>query len=323
MSQSVLIAHALTSPLHLINFLTYLHSTKVKYDRKYICIQEYWGKPTIPSRYLEYCSNNGITILTPEQYKRVTSLITKEDEITLVFVKSLSLKALSKLLLNNINKIVIIDEGLSSYAGSLHSIKALVREKGALCAGTSILSIILKTPYVLAFRNKLLKFSAFESDLQEINKEYCSNFKAVLDSLHLNDNKATYEDKKYSNYFLFCSQPWVDIGLMTCSEYTEILNDIQQKIKKIGKDLIIKKHPADFAYDYDNFETIDFNGSAEELIWTHKFAGIVSRSSTTSILVSACFGYKSYLLDFNELSQMDHKLNRLFRRYCTDFSSVY
>lgn len=320
-NSKVIIAYSIVSPLHLINFLSYLDSNDNQYEEVHIFISNYWGKTTIPKRYIDYCISQGFKVLLDkkEQINILESLFLSDSSLTFAFVKSPSLKVLFKdIFSNKIESIVIVDEGISSYANYTHSLKAVLREKGILYVGKSLIYHSTSLPFKLRNKNKITAFSAFEKKNLSVNEEYKISFINTLNKLQLFDSKV---EQDYNNSFLFCSQPWVDLGFMNKEEYAQLLQQLRLRANSIGKDLVIKKHPADSIFDYKNFNVVDFDGCVEELVWTCNFFGIISICSTSSILIPACLGYKSYILDFNDIEKLDSNLKYLFKTYCSEFTT--
>ena len=317
----VLVGYSIVSPLHLINFLTYLNSSTEAFDEVYIFFSIYWKQSIIPERYVQYCLRKNIIIVSDSYQKKeiLNSLYIKKCDIFFVCVKSPSIKVMFKqLIYKNIRKIVVIDEGLSSYAGYIHSLKANIREKNNFfILKFFILSIVIFLLMILN-KNKITKYSAFYKNKVNLNESYKRNFSEVL-FLIGEKNKV---DFSCDNCILFCTQPWVDLGLMNIIEYSCLLKELKNKVEKMGYKLLIKKHPADMAFDYNGFDVLDFDGIVEELVLIKDFSGLISMCSTSSILVSSCFNVKSYLLSFDSLKNMDKNLQKLFKKYCIDFNRL-
>lgn len=315
-----IIAYGITSPLHLINFLSYLNSSKTKFDNIYIHIHNYWGRTTVPERYIEYCISKGYKIIYDKNVilDNLQESLSSHDELTIVFVKSPSVVILSKALLyDNIKSLIIIDEGISSYANYSHSLKASFREKGIVGIIKGLTKTSLLTPLKFLNTSKLYSYTAFAKIDQSVNQDYAINFRKTLQSLKLFNS---YESKDYSRSFLFCSQPWVELGLMDPEQYNNLLLNLSKFVKAKGMSLVIKKHPVDRVFNYEKFDVINFDGAIEELVWTQNFYGMISICSTSSILISACLGLDSYLLDFKELDKFDVNVKKLFKKYCLDLS---
>lgn len=321
MQKKVLIGYSIVSPLHLINFLTFLNSNKNNFDKVYVFFSIYWSNAIIPERYVQYCKNKNIIVVFNDlEKKEIFKKIYKNNcDITFVCVKSPSIKIMFKqVFYKNIKNMVVIDEGLSSYAGYMHSVKAVVREKNIyFLFKFFIISIII---YVLSNlnRKKVARYSAFSKQEIGLNRDYKNNFSEVLYSIG-KMNKCGFN---YSDSILFCTQPWVDLGVMDAVNYKILLENLKIKIEKKGCKLLIKKHPADMVFDYDGFDVLDFDGIVEELVLIKEFSGLISMCSTSSILVSSCFNIKSYLLSFDDLKNMDKNLQRLFKYYCIDFNGL-
>lgn len=322
---SVIIAYGIVSPLQLVNFLTYLETIGNKSYEAYIFLVKYWKVSIIPKRYLNYCKNKGIVILdeTEDRSEIISNILSKEVKATFVFVKAPSMQIMKMTFFNKkIEEIVVIDEGLSSYAGYLHSLKASYNEKGILRAIKYCFAVIITKILSCIISQNIFYFSAFKDGNENINIDYKNNFVKTLQ--HISSSEESFSnsdsDSIYKNCLLFCSQPWVDLNYMTEKEYYNFLKNLESNSQLMGLKLLIKKHPADVKFDYKDFQVLEFDGIIEEMFATKKFNSILSKNSTSSILVPACFNSKSFLLNFDDIKEFDHNLQKLFRRYCLDFS---
>lgn len=318
MNKKIIVGYSIVSPLHLINFLTYLNSSPLEYDKIYIFINKYWSNNIIPQRYLNYCKSIGIEILFDNKLmiKIIDKLIKSNAELELVFVKNPSVSLLLKSYLYDKKlKIILIDEGVSSYAGNIHSLKATIRENGLIVGLKSLIISFVRFILILLSKNKLYKFSAFDTSSFTVNQIYKKNFKKVLEFLY------TYKSgikQDFYNSLLFCSQPWIELGVMTEEEYSKLLHELSLKASKLSKELVIKKHPADTLFNYGNYKVVNFDGCVEELVFHSKFSGVISLNSTSSLLISSCLDLESYILDFNQIKKLDKNLNILFNIYCSE-----
>lgn len=315
-SKKVIIGYSIVSPLHLINFLTYLRYTNNHYDIVYIFLGIYWSKNILPKRYLEYCSKKGYILVYEENEKN--KILKQINSATLVFVKYLSWKIMLKEK-NKIDSVVVIDEGLSSYAGFFHSIKAQAREsKSILKTLKFILSWYLGLMVKMLYLKSYVKFTAFDIKKIEIISSYKENFSLVLNDLKVKNN---LED--IDNVIIFCTQPWVDLGVMSCKQYTEYLFEIKDKLKRKDLNLVIKKHPADMIFDYSGFSVIEFDGAVEELVYGENCLGVLSACSTSSLLIPACLGINSYTTETAFLGGLDHRVKKLFQKYSKNIEQLF
>lgn len=313
-SNKVIVGYSIVSPLHLINFLTYLRYTNSHYDIVYIFVGIYWSKSILPKRYLEYCAKKGYILVYEESEKN--KILKESKSITLVFIKYLSWKIMLK---NKIDKVVVIDEGLSSYAGFFHSIKAQARESRSILKTLKFilswyLGLIVKMLYV----NSFVKFTAFDLKKIEIISSYKENFSLVLNDLKVKNN---LED--VNNVIIFCTQPWVDLGVMSCEQYAQYLFEIKDKLKRKDLNLVIKKHPADMIFDYSGFSVIEFDGAVEELVYGENCLGVLSACSTSSLLIPACLGINSYTTETAFLGGLDHRVKKLFQKYSKNIEQLF
>lgn len=313
-SNKVIVGYSIVSPLHLINFLTYLRYTNSHYNIVYIFVGIYWSKSILPKRYLEYCAKKGYILVYEESEKN--KILKESKSITLVFIKYLSWKIMLK---NKIDKVVVIDEGLSSYAGFFHSIKAQARESRSILKTLKfILSWYLGLMVKMLYVNSFVKFTAFDLKKTQIISSYKENFSLVLNDLKVKNN---LED--IDNVIIFCTQPWVDLGVMSCEQYAQYLFEINDKLKRKDLNLVIKKHPADMIFDYSGFSVIEFDGAVEELVYGESCLGVLSACSTSSLLIPACLDINSYTTETAFLGGLDHGVKKLFQKYSKNIEQLF
>lgn len=318
-SNKVIVGYSIVSPLHLINFLTYLQSCEEDFHERYLFICNYWGDSIIPQRYIDYCKQKNINvILNEEEKKRILNNLSKsERNIFFVCVKSPNLYILKKGFSKNIEKIIIIDEGLSSYAGFFHSFKATFREKNIKGVFKLLLYIVITKFLQIFIQYKIYRFTAFHGE--NINSTYKKYFLQVLKDIDI----SSFGDKIGEKSILFCTQPLIEIGLMSYSEYEEMISEVRAICKSSNILLLIKKHPVDKIFKYSGYNIVNFDGIVEELVVTQEnIIGTISSCSTSSLLIPALIDKESYIVSFTSLSKMDGNLNALFQRYCKPIENI-
>lgn len=319
MKEKIIIGYSIVSPLHLINFLTYLKSCGDDFHEKYIFLSNYWSKSIIPKRYIQYCEKNNIKVVYDEdEKKRILNLVFESKlMISFVCVKSPSLFILKKGLTNNIEKIIIIDEGLSSYAGFMHSLKASFREKGVMGGGKFLIYVYLLKFFKLFNKYRVYEFTAFYGT--DINSVYKKYFLEVL----IDINTYYLSDKIAQKTILFCTQPLIEVGLMSYDQYEKMLAEVTTICKNNKILLLIKKHPADNIFDYSKYNILEFDGVVEELVVTQEnISGTISSCSTSSLLIPALINKESYIVSFDSLNAIDYNLKKLFERYCEPIENI-
>lgn|GEM_PF-6738476 len=308
------------SPLHLINFLVYLKSCENNFHKKYIFLSNYWDNSIVPKRYIAYCERNNINVIFDEdEKKRILNIIFKKKlKINFVCIKSPSLFILKKgLTNNNIEKISIIDEGLSSYASFMHSLKASFREKSIKGSIKLLIYVSLMKFLILFNQHKLSNFTAFYST--NINPVYKNCFLEVLNDI----NASSSSNNTYQKSILFCTQPLIEVELMSYNQYEKMLSEVLAICKSKNISMLIKKHPVDKIFDYSGYNIVSFDGIVEELVASQKnIIGTISSSSTSSLLIPACLNKESYIVSFDSINKMDSNLKALFQRYCKPIERI-
>lgn len=322
--QKILIGYSIVSPLHLVNFLAAIVDTKSDCDVCYVFTSVYWQTSILPARYLQYCQSIGLQIIESEAEKKaiLKQAIAQKAELEIVTVRSPSLKLMLKGLVGaNISRFTIIDEGISSFAGFRHTLKASYKEQGLRYAAKAWLLHQMNRGLRLFYHHRIDFFSAFDTANQHINPVYQQQFVHTLNQL-CQFNAPTVSNPPAQRLMVFCSQPWVDMQRLTAADYAAQLHQLQTLLSKQNISLAIKKHPADKLFDYQGFELIEFDGIVEEWVAQHRPEGVISTNSTSSLLIPACLGGKSYLLNFDDIQTMDPRLIALFTTYCQPISDL-
>lgn len=317
--KKVIIGYSIVSPLHLINFLTYLKSCETDFHEKYIFLSNYWNNCIIPKRYIDYCEENNINVIFDEDEKKriLNILFEKKLKINFVCVKNPNLFILKKSLTNNVEKITIIDEGLSSYAGFMHSLKSSFREKGIKGGVRFSIYIFILKFFKLFNQHKIYNFTAFYGT--NINSVYKKYFLEVLKDINI----SSYSNQIDQKSILFCTQPLIEVGLMSYDEYEKMLSQVKAICDTNQISLLIKKHPVDNIFKYSDYNVVEFDGIVEELVVAQKnISGTISSCSTSSLLIPALINKESFIFSFDSLINMDANLIKLFKKYCKSFEKI-
>ncbi|WP_270428624.1 polysialyltransferase family glycosyltransferase [Acinetobacter johnsonii] len=317
--QKVIIGYSIVSPLHLINFLSYLQSCDDTFDYKYVFLNKYWSGSIISERYISYCKQKKVDVIFCENEKEriLKSLFKSEQNIYFVCVKNPNLYVLRKGFYKNVKEITVIDEGLSSYAGFFHTFKASLREKGI--KGGARFLIYIQVMKIISFfiRHKINKFTAFHN--KDVNPTYKKYFLDVLKNI----DSSHYLRKVEGESILFCTQPLIEVGLMSYDDYMGMLTKVDEYCRKNKISLLIKKHPVDNIFEYSGYNVLDFDGVVEEFVLNQKnIIGVISSCSTSSLLIPAFMNKKSYIVSFESLNGMDSNLKKLFERYCESIENI-
>lgn len=303
-----LIAYSIVSPLQLVNFLSYWNFHKKKYNKVIVFFDFYWGYNIICQRYLDFCEKNSIEIHCNCESKDI--FLNSPEKKDLVFVGSPSVKILLKK--NNLSEVIVIDEGLSTYAGFKNLKNANKREKNV---ELSFLKYNIKKIFFLIysiFIKDIKYFLAFNKKSGYINKDYK---KAILDLLVVLGQDIPVENCQKT--IVFCSQPYVELGLMSENEYISYLYNIKIKIEDKGGEFVVKKHPVEKIVNYELYgiNVLNFDGIIEEYVCVNRIWGVISKVSTSSILLPALFEVESYIVDTEYLIELDSCAVRIFGNY--------
>lgn len=316
-NKRTLIGYGLVSPLHLANFMAHYYSSPYNYERLIIFIYNYWGSNILPEYYLKYLNDNSIEVIYSNNLKELKHVIKKEvNDIELVLVSNFNWKVIARTS-SKVKYVTVIDEGLSSYR-SFSSLKA---DNPNLKLYKIILSKILSRLTTSILSKERAKFKMFDIDSLKINPLYRKGLFQYFESLkHFVDSN---DNKNFSNTILYCSQPWVELNVMSEQDYIEYINQIKTNIENQGSEFMLKKHPAEHVIDYDahKISTLDDNRMLEEIIYTTKFKAIISRTSTSSFLVPALFDIESYLINLDDIKSLGRDASRLFEKYCQNIDS--
>lgn len=312
-----LVAFSIVSPLHLINFMAFYITRSEEYDEVVVGLASYWDKSVIPERYLEYCKAKGVKFVSSTQ---AYSFVKDQKVIyDFVFINDYALKLLLKGLFKvSVGGIYFIDEGISTYGSTQYRLKAILRETGWLTLFKYFFKKILILPLTVFFYNRTMFFNAFDRKTLLVNEKFRRAFIAVLNELNfgiINSEKTL---------IVFCGQPWVELGLKSEQEYKTELLTLKRKIEDLGYDFKVKKHPAEFKFNYEHYsvDIICFEGIIEEYVFKSEVKAIISKNSTSSILCSAMFGVESYIIDYNNINTMGSRLEKLFTTYSNPLKSL-
>lgn len=311
-----LIAYSIVSPLQLVNFLSYWHSHKEIYNKVIVFVDFYWGYNIICQRYLDFCEKKSIEIYYNSDNKDI--FLNTPEKKDIVFVGAPSVRILLKN--NRIDQVVVVDEGLSTYAGFKNLKKANKREKNV---ELSLFKYNIKKIFFLIysiFFKEIKYFFAFNKKTGYVNVDYKN---AILDFLPVLGEDIPVENRQKT--IVFCSQPYVELGLMSESEYISYLHAIKLKIEDRGGVFVLKKHPVEKIVDYESYgiDVLSFDGIIEEYVCINRISAVISKVSTSSMLIPALFDdVNCYLVDFAELKDFSSLAHKIFDNYCFNLREI-
>jgi hypothetical protein len=304
---------------HLLNFLTFLEKNKNIRDVAEVLFTPYWHGTTLSEDLVHYCSSMGIKIIYVNEDILNESISSKiklcQTELEVVAV-SLSTFLLLKILFFKIYKkinVFFIDDGVGSYSGFSARFKALKREKNKFYY--SILFPFYYYAQKILNKNIGGRFSMLESPSLNVNKAYRNGIINVLTRLKSNAPKLN------KPAVIFCTQPYVDMGVLSISEYKQVLSTLITLCKKNQAELIIRKHPGDKIFDYCGFNTFNNTELFESFLMRNidYIKSVTSIDSTCLLTSKALFSISAYRVDCS-ISRFNYggfssQLKYIFEKY--------
>lgn len=310
-----LVAYSVASPLHLINFLAFWFVHKQDYKRVIVFVNCYWGYNIIPNKYLDFCKKNNMEVYIDKEHKRDEIIFSNNHFISdLVFISNVALRVFFKYY-NKIQNVILIDEGLSTYSGFKNAKNANKREKNR---NISFLTYFFKKALQffieeIFYKKSTINFLAFSKKNGLMKEEYRESLHQLFSFMYSKD----LESDKYRDIIIFCTQPFVDLGVMTEKDFSLYLLKIQDQVYQKGYSLLIKKHPVEKKFDYEKygFNVLDYDGIFEEYVFIHSIRGMISAMSTSSVLVPALYGINSFVTDYAMVNELSKVVEIIFKNY--------
>ncbi|WP_367987888.1 polysialyltransferase family glycosyltransferase [Vibrio sp. NTOU-M3] len=276
------------SDYQLLNAIIAIRKNNQVYEELIICHLGYWNNQSLLRHHIE---GHKFTFFDNEN--EVLSYI-KNKKIDIISAK---FNPLLKINLN-IDKYICIDDGLGSYANFFHLYKAAIREKN---------TIKLKLLYPVYFFATIImhKLGFYEKDHVykngEIDVEYKNHLLKILSELAI-DHNANKLEIKNKNRVLFCSQPYVDLGVLSTAEYEIFLNKVQNYF---GENILILKHPGDKLFSYKGYDVVECD------MFEIFMANNINNISVVTSINSTCLLTASSVFDIRSISFHDEKTKNL------------
>lgn len=293
--------------------MTIYMRNKEAYEVAYVGLSGFLKTRNVPERYLDFCKKQGINFVEVHDINTILSN-SKKMNFDFVFINNYAFKMVLKNI-SNIRYIYFIDEGISTYRTKKSLIKVDKVENNFIYFMQSSIKFFLKTLFEIIFLGRVKRLNFFNKNDYTVNAEFKNDFVSIL-------KKLPYEGKgSKENIVLYCSQPFLELSKVSESDFKKSLNLIKNKVESKGYSLLIKKHPAEYIFDYEGngFEVLDFNGMLEEYIIKYPIVSLISKNSTSSLLANALIDVPSYILDYNDSESLDENLMILFSKYCLPF----
>lgn len=304
---------------HLINVLAFLESHQKKHEYAEIIYSPYWNSSDLSCDLIAYCTAQNIKITNVRANLLNSSLMNRmrweSSNFTIVAV-NLNILIMLKIIFFNIIKkvgVVFIDDGIGSYSGFTSRLKAVHREKNKFY-------FTLLFPFYY-YTQKMLgriigqKYAMLQMPSWNLNIDYRTAFISLLKKLNTQTTKLDCPS------IVFCTQPYIDMKVLSTNEYNNILDLILKLSKESSLELIIRKHPADISFDYSGFNIMNDDSTFEGFLMRNveKVKKVVSIDSTCLLTASALFDIDSYRVDCS-ISRYNSKsftfdLKAIFEKY--------
>ncbi len=299
-----------------MNFMTIYMANRDSYGLAYVGLSGFLKPKNVPERYLDFCRKQGVIFFENSDIDSIL-LNNKKMKFDFVFINAYAFKLVLKKLYN-IRNIYFIDEGISTYSTKKHLIKIGNIEKNFIYYRDCFIKFFLSVFFEIIFFGRVKRLSFFNKENYMVNIAFKDDFINLLKSIP--DEQSFL---KKDNVVLYCSQPFLELNKVNEIDFIKSLTSIKTKVENKGYSLLIKKHPAEYMFDYENngFEVLEFDGMLEEYIVKYPIISLISKNSTSSLLANALINIPSYILDYNDSESLDENLKVLFSKYCLPFES--
>ena len=286
------------SDYQLLNAIVSKNIKNEHYKEVIVHYSGYWDNASIVQKYAEsigYSFNNDINdIFSDLKGKRL-------DIISAKFNPLLKLKF-------NIDNYTCVDDGLGSYADFFHLYKAAVREKNSF-------KIKAFYPCYYFFSKLIYKLKLYEKDHVYKNNEIDKDYKQCLIELLSEVVDALNVDvlhEKYHNRPLFCTQPYIELGILSEKEYSDFLSKAELYY---GEKLLILKHPGDKFFNYDGYDIIECSMFELFIAKNKDYISSVSSINSTCLLnASSIFDMKSISFNNEKTKVLENNFSKTIRR---------
>lgn len=314
-----LIGYGLVSPLHIANFISYYYSNESLYHSVEIYLFDFWGDNIIHKRYIDFLKSKKIEIKLVESFSNKMEN-NESDNFDLIFVGQVNWRVVLTAR-NKVDKVILIDEGLSSYTSFFSKIK----KNNGLKIFKHMASLMWVKIIMSFLGIKENKYKMLNSKNFNIDDSYRFGLLRYFKELSSFDNNEENISKVSNDTVIFCSQPWVELGNFSELDYVKYINSFKDKVESNGFDFVLKKHPAEKLVDYNkyNIDVLMDSRMIEEIIFSKSIKGIISKNSTSSFLIPALFETKSYLLDMNEIEKFGWPAKKIFKKHCVDVKELF
>ncbi len=260
------------SNFQLTNYIAYMlkAESKIKFDKKVLYVKYYWGNDSLNEKYLRTLDALNVEYVITTNKFSLENYCSKNacngDEIIYVG-NNVDVFSCSYMLFRKKRysvSYILIDDGVGSYSNFLHLYRVSLNERNAL----KMLVLFPLNYFAKTVVEKLIKaqrFGMLDVVTLDLNNEYIDYYLETL-SLTAEEKKMTLD----KNLLIFCTQPYIDLGGMTETEYSFVLNEVNKYSELNELDMLIIKHPADKKFDYSYYRVSEYSGSFEEFAYLYK-----------------------------------------------------
>ncbi|WP_259397860.1 alpha-2,8-polysialyltransferase family protein [Pseudoalteromonas sp. SR43-2] len=294
----IVVGHV-SSSYQLLNFILFLKLKRYKNCNKYVILDSYFKQATFSKSLVDSLDKIDVKILN-RGFRDIEALIKGNKNLILISpgINVQYIRYFSKM------SFIKIDDGIGSYANFLYRYKAFIRERG-ISIKVGVFPIWYALMTIIEMIKLKERFASFDND----------SYRSCLTGFIEVESGLVEEE-----YALFCSQPYVDIGVLTESEYKKILYCAEKLAKGKGIPLKILRHPADRGFDYSSYEVINTCSIFEEFVCKNKnqIKLVLGINSTCLITASNIFGIESISIQNTFFSKMTNnfpvKIKELFKK---------
>ncbi|NVN82667.1 MULTISPECIES: polysialyltransferase family glycosyltransferase [unclassified Vibrio] len=269
----------ITSPYQLLSLMSYYKANGSRYNCIVVYKYNAWGSEQISNLYLDYFHSIGGVLVeglkgTPTIIKDIKRRFSPKE---IDFVSVGKIDPLMSIFFRKSRRVVIAD-GFGSY-GSVYSFYKAIRREGQ---SVNVYCLYAVFHYTLkSIFNSLIKSESYAfhnlKTMEEDNR-FASEFKLVCREIGPIED-GVMGDRKV---LLVAEQPLVKLGLLTNSEYGDILCRIKRYAEENNLQLILKKHPSENFTSKEPFDYISNARIVEDIcINSPNITHVVSHSSSS------------------------------------------
>ncbi|XEG71207.1 polysialyltransferase family glycosyltransferase [Pseudomonas sp. abacavir_1] len=217
------------------------------------------------------------------------------------------------------------EEGIGSYGGLLHHIKASYREKKTF----PILKYLARS--ILRSSIWIDKYSRTLNSSQGTNRTLSNAVSEISESTWANGTPVyTVSQQISSNAIILFTSPFVELGILSKQQYRVLLAEVNNYVRQNNRSLVIKPHPLERSIRDiapTEVEIIDSKVPAEVLIKKLEPQNVAGFNSGALITASLTLKKKSINLSHKlpaeaiKKIKLDPSLEKLFKDFVT--TSIY